>query len=64
MIDKHLDELRTELEALGWHCHESHTDGRWTIHLIKGERSLVSSGSDRRLIWQAVYLDAIREHSA
>jgi len=53
-------QVRAELAALGWQCHETEADGQWTVHVMKGERSIVSSGCDRELIWRAVFQDALR----
>jgi len=54
------EQMRQDLESLGWECEESHADGRWTTMLRRDGTSIVSTGVDRQLVWNAAYRDALR----
>ncbi len=54
------EQMRRDLEALGWECHEEHSDGHWTTTVRKRETSIVSTGVDRKLVWNAAYRDTLR----
>jgi hypothetical protein len=60
MSGKAHPELKADLESLGWKCSESESDGRYTVMATLGESTIVSSGTNRQLVWNAVYRDAIR----
>lgn len=60
MSDLFHEQMRQDLESLGWECNESHTDGHWTTIVRRGVMSIVSTGSDRRMAWNAAYRDALR----
>jgi hypothetical protein len=60
MIGKVPSWIKAELESLGWKCSESEADGRYTVMATFGEMSIVSSGTNAQLVWNAVYQDALR----
>ncbi len=54
------EQMALDLKSLGWECQESESGGHWTTTLRRGEASIVSTGSDRKLVWNAAYRDALR----
>jgi hypothetical protein len=57
---KSTDQLKADLESLGWECREHGIVGDWTVTVSKGGKSIVNTGTDRKLAWNAAYRDAIR----
>ncbi len=55
------EQMRHDLEALGWECQENESSGHWTTTLRRGEASIVATGSDRQRVWNAAYRDALRK---
>lgn len=60
MTHKHPEEIRRDLTASGWQCHEECHNGEWKVLLLRGELSLASAGRDRASIWNAIYREATR----
>lgn len=63
MSGKSPEHLRSDLESLGWNCHEVLRESDWHVTVVLDDRSIVSIGRHRQLVWNAAYRDAIK-HSA
>jgi hypothetical protein len=60
MSSKMQEQMQADFESLGWKCQESELDGRWTTTLIHKETSIVSSGTDRQILWNAAHRNALK----
>jgi hypothetical protein len=58
------EQMRLDLESLGWKCEEHGATDDWTVVVSKDGRSIISTGIDRQLVWNAAYREVLKLDSA
>ncbi len=60
MSSKIREQMQLDLESMGWKCEKHGIAGDWTVVVSKDGRSIVSTGIDLQLVWNAAYREALK----